>query len=594
VTSSHVRPQGLNTAPPGLAKSPTGIRKSPTGIKGFDELTGGGLPAGRPTLVTGGAGSGKTQFGLEFLVRGAENYDEPGVLLAFEESAEDLADNAASLGFDLPALTESGRLVVDAVRLDPAEIVTTGDFDLDGLFIRLAAAVQAVGAKRVVLDTIEVLFAALDNEAIVRAEFARLLRWLKDQGLTTVITGERGHEGQLTRFGIEEYVSDCVIVLDHRVRDELATRRLRVVKYRGSAHGTNEYPFLIRDRGLLVWPLTEVALTYPAATERVSLGVPDLDEMLGGGVYTGSTVLVSGSAGTGKTTLAAQAVDAACARGEKALFVSFEESPDQIVRNMRSVGIDLGRWVDAGLLRLWGERATAFGLEAHLDRLDQLLDETTPSLAVLDSVGSLTHVGAGAEVTSTIARELDLLKSRGITAMLTSLIHEREGESSAAAVSSLIDTWILLRNQESDGERNRLLFVIKSRGTAHSNQVREFRMSETGIHLLDVVVGPQGILTGSARARQVAETGAAAATRGADLERRRLAFDRQAAEVEAEIALLRERLEGRRAELESLAAETERDDSARTALQASIARQRERSRAGDADGPDTAGQGDRR
>lgn len=490
------------------------LAKSPTGIKGFDDLTGGGLPTGRPTLVTGGPGSGKTLFGLEFLVRGAEDHGEPGVLLAFEESADDLADNAASLGFDLPAMEAAGQLVVDAVQLDPSEIVTTGDFDLEGLFIRLRGAVEAVGAKRVVLDTIEVLFGALDNEAIVRAEFTRLLRWLKSQGLTTVITGERGHAGELTRFGIEEYVSDCVIVLDHRVRDELATRRLRVAKYRGSAHGTNEYPFLIRDSGLMVWPLTEVALTYSASTDRASLGVRSLDEMLDGGVYRGSTVLISGSAGTGKTTLAAQAVEAACARGEKALFVSFEESPGQIVRNMRSVGIELGRWIDAGLLTLWGERATAFGLEAHLDRVERLLDEVQPAVAVLDSVGSLSHAGAGPEVTSTIARELDMLKSRGITAVLTSLIHEGQGESSAAAMSSLIDTWVLLRNSESDGERTRLLFVIKSRGTAHSNRVREFRLSDDGIHLIDVVVGPDGVLTGSARLREIARSEAARAPAG--------------------------------------------------------------------------------
>jgi circadian clock protein KaiC len=488
---------------------PPGLAKSPTGIKGFDDLTGGGLPHGRPTLVAGGAGSGKTLFGLEFLVRGAVDFGEPGVLLAFEESGADLADNAASLGFDLPALEADGLLVVDAMQLDPSEIVTTGDFDLEGLFIRLGGAIRSIGAKRVVLDTIEVLFAALGNEAIVRAEFARLLRWLKAEGMTTVITGERGHEGQLTRFGIEEYVSDCVIVLDHRVRDELATRRLRVVKYRGSSHGTNEYPFLIRDSGLMVWPLTQMALTYDASTERVSLGVPQLDEMLAGGAYEGSTVLVSGSAGTGKTTLAAQAVAAACERGERALFVSFEESPGQIVRNMRSVGIDLGRWVDEGLLTLWGERATAFGLEAHLDRLEQLLDQVRPSVAVLDSVGSLTHVGGGAEVTATISRELDMLKTRGITAVLTSLIHEGQGESSAAAVSSLIDTWVLLRNAESDGERTRLLFVIKSRGTAHSNQVREFRLTDDGIELIDVVVGPHGVLTGSARLREIARSEAA-------------------------------------------------------------------------------------
>jgi circadian clock protein KaiC len=567
VTAPKDRPPGVPAARPGLVKVPTGIR-------GFDELTGGGLPAGRPTLVTGGAGSGKTLFGLEFLVRGAQELDEPGVLLAFEELAPDLADNAASLGFDLPALEAEGRLVVDAVHIDPTEIITTGDFDLDGLFIRLAAAVRAVGAKRVVLDTVEVLFAALDNEAIVRAEFSRLLRWLKSQGLTTVITGERGREGQLTRFGIEEYVTDCVIVLDHRVHDELATRRLRIVKYRGSAHGTNEYPFLIRSRGLMVWPLTEVALEYDASDERVSLGTPALDDMLAGGIYRGTTVLVSGTAGTGKTTLAALAVDAACARGEKALFVSFEESPHQIVRNMRSVGIDLARWIDAGLLQIWGERATAFGLEAHLDRIEQLMDEHGPTLAVLDSVGSLSHVGAGAEVTSTISRELDMLKTRGITAVVTSLNHGGQGESSSSAISSLIDTWVLLRNTESDGERNRLLFVIKSRGTAHSNQVREFRLTASGIELLEVVVGPQGILTGSARARQLAERDATAAGRTADLERQQRAFERRAAEVEAEIALLRERLAGQRAELDGLAAETARDDLARAAVQTSVARQR--------------------
>ena len=305
-------------------------------------------------------------------------------------------------------------------------------------------------------------------------------------------------------------MSDCVIVLDHRVREELATRRLRIVKYRGSSHGTNEYPFLIRDRGLMVWPLTSIALAYDASDERISLGSPQLDEMLGGGVYGESTVLISGSPGTGKTTMAAQAVAAACARGERALFVSFEESPGQIVRNMGSVGIDRQQWIDAGLLRLWGERATAFGLEAHLDGIEQLLDEVQPQVAVLDSVGSLSHVGPGAEVTSTIARELDMLKSRGITGVITSLIHEGQGDASASSISSLIDTWLVLRNVESDGERNRVLFVIKSRGTAHSNQVREFRLTDHGLELLDVVVGPQGVLTGSGRARYLAEQEGAA------------------------------------------------------------------------------------
>jgi circadian clock protein KaiC len=553
----------------------SGLAKAPTGIRGFDEITGGGLPRGRASLVTGGPGAGKTLFGLEFLVRGAQDFDEPGVLLAFEESAEELADDVASLGFDLAGLEAGGHLVVDACRVDATEFVTTGEFDLDGLFIRLSAAVQAVGARRVVLDTIEVLFGALDNEAVVRAEFSRLLRWLKDQGLTTLITGERGREGQLTRYGIEEYVSDCVIVLDHRMHDEIATRRLRIVKYRGSRHGTNEYPFLVTDRGLMIWPITSTRLTYPVSTERISLGVPRLDQMLTGGVHRGSTVLITGTAGTGKTTLAASAVDAACARGEPALFVSFEESPDQLVRNMRSVGIDLGRWVDAGLLRLWGQRATAFGLESHLAGIERLLDETTPGIAVLDAVGSLTHIGAHSEVTAAVAREVDMMKSRGITGVITSLTHERQGETSSVDASSLIDTWLLLRNVESDGERNRLLFVIKSRGTAHSNQVREFILTDHGAELLDVSVGPRGVLTGSARMTQVAEERAAEAERRGELERRQLNLARRSAEVEAQIALLREQLATETAELDRLVVEQSRGEDARAAARATLARRRQ-------------------
>jgi circadian clock protein KaiC len=393
--------------------------------------------------------------------------------------------------------------------------------------------------------------------------------------LTTLITGERGREGQLTRYGIEEYVSDCVIVLDHRMHDEIATRRLRIVKYRGSRHGTNEYPFLVTDRGLMIWPITSTQLTYPVSTDRVSLGVPRLDQMLTGGVHRGSTVLITGSAGTGKTTLAASAADAACARGEPALFVSFEESPDQLVRNMRSVGIDLGRWVDAGLLRLWGQRATAFGLESHLAGIERLLDETTPGIAVLDAVGSLTHIGAQSEVTAAVVREVDMMKSRGITGILTSLSHEGQAETSSVDASSLIDTWLLLRNVESDGERNRLLFVIKSRGTAHSNQVREFILTDHGAELLDVSVGPRGVLTGSARMTQVAEERAAEAERSNELERRQLNLTRRSAEVEAQIALLREQLATETAELDRLVVEQSRGEDARAAARTTLARRRQ-------------------
>lgn len=519
-----------------------GLAKAPTGIRGFDQVTDGGLPRGRPTLVTGASGSGKTLFGIEFLVRGAREFAEPGVLMTFEESATDVVENVSSLGFDLAQLEEDGLLVVDAVHVDSAEIVAAGTFDLDGVFIRLASAVDEVGAKRVVLDTIEVLFGVLGNEAIVRGELGRLFGWLKDRGLTAVVTGERGKEGQLTRFGIEEYVSDCVIVLDHRVSEEISTRRLRVAKYRGSEHGTNEYPFLITNTGFTVLPITSVGLSYGASSERLSTGMPQLDQMLGGGVYRGTTVMVTGGAGTGKTTLAAQMVDAACGRGERALLVSFEESPQQLIRNMGSVGLDLSRWVEAELLQVWSERATSFGLESHLVRLEQLLDDTEPTVVALDAMAS-PRAGSAYEVTAAVTRELDLIKARGITGIVTGLTHDVEVEASTVAVSSLVDTWLLVRNVESDGERNRLLFVIKSRGSEHSNQVREFVLTRHGAQLVEVDAGPQGVVTGSARVALETGRREAQVRRHEDLAQRRAELSRRSAEVDAQIAALRAQFE---------------------------------------------------
>ena len=400
-------------------------------------------------------------------------------------------------------LERDGLLAIDAFRLDPAEIIETGSFDLEGLFIRLAMAVESVGAKRVFLDTIELLFSALPNEAIIRGELGRLFRWLKERDLTVVISGERGREGDLTRFGIEEYVSDCVVTLDHRVDDQISTRRLRVVKYRGSLHGTNEFPFLITERGLVVVPITSVGLTYEASTERISTGMPRLDEMLAGGIYRGSSVMISGTAGTGKTSIGALMANASCERGEKALFFSFEESPEQLIRNMGSIGLDLRRWIDAGLLQVRAVRPTAFGFEEHLAMLHQLILEHEPELVVLDAVASLTLGGAQSATTSAISRDLDLLKRRGITGVMTTLTHGVAEESSEVDVSSLVDAWLLLRNDERNGERNRLLFVIKSRGSAHSNQVREFVLTDEGAELLDVYVGPNGVLTGSERVEQL-------------------------------------------------------------------------------------------
>jgi len=532
--------------PVGAAIGP-GLDRAPTGISGLDQITGGGLPRGRVTLIAGSAGAGKTLLGLQFLVAGARDYGEPGVLLTFEESAAKVADNVRSLGFDLDELQRDGLLAVLSFQVEPTEIVAAGEFDFEPLFVILDDAITRVGAKRVVLDTIEVLFGAFGADSIVRAELSRLARWLEERGVTAIVTGERG-EGTITRHGIEEYVSDCVIVLDHRVREEISTRRLRVVKYRGSAHGTNEYPFFISARGFVVLPITSITLDYGAPDERISTGIARLDHMLGGGIFRGSTVLVSGTAGTGKTSLGAHMANAACGRGERVLWVLFEESPAQVLRNMRSIGLDLRPWTDAGLLHIWPARPATLGLETHLALLVQLLDEVTPTVTVLDGIASFGDGVAASEVTSMLARKMDMLKARGITTLATAL---GNGDApSTLSVSSMVDTWLLLRNVESNGERNRLLFVLKSRGTAHSNQVREFVLTDHGAELVDVYVGAAGMLTGSARLAQQAAEREAQLRQADDLEHRRRELRRSISEHEAHFAAVQDQIAAERAELD--------------------------------------------
>jgi circadian clock protein KaiC len=517
------------------------LAKTPTGIKGLDEITEGGLPKGRSTLVTGGAGCGKTLFGMEFLVRGARDYGEPGVFMAFEENAEELTENVGSLGFDLREMIERKQLLIDAVHIQRNEIEETGEYDLEGLFVRLNHAIETIGAKRVVMDTIEVLFASL-SASILRTELRRLFHWLKSKGVTAVITAERG-DGTLTRQGLEEYISDCVILLDHRIHDQVLTRRLRVVKYRGSSHGTNEYPFLIDGRGIAVLPITSLSLNHPASTDRVSTGVPSLDAMLGGGkgYYRGSSVLVSGTAGAGKSSLAAHFIDAACARGERALYLALEESPSQIVRNMRSIGIDLERWSKSGRLSFHAARPTVYGLEMHLAIIHRLIDETKPKVLVVDPVTNLNAIGSDLEVKSAFTRLIDLLKTRGITAVFTSLTDDSaHAEQSEIGISSLMDTWILLRNLEHNGERNRGLYVLKSRGMAHSNQIREFVLTGQGVDLINVYTGAGGVLTGTARVVQEARENAEALRRHAEIARRRRDLAHRRAALEARLRAERE------------------------------------------------------
>lgn len=516
------------------------LPKSPTGIEGFDQITDGGLPAGRPTLVCGPPGAGKSLFALQFLVNGATRYAEPGVFLTFEEKRDDLVANVGSLGFDLDGLERGGQLMLDALPLRPGT-VQTGEFNLEALKVRLAYAVEKVGAKRVAIDSVEALFAAFARPDLIRSELQGLFLWLKDQQLTTVITGESG-VGMLTRHGIEEYLSDCVVVLDHRVERDVVTRRMRVLKYRGSSHGLNEYPFLVGPGGVEVLPITSLGLDQPANFERVSTGVPELDEMLGGqGVFRGCGVLISGTSGTGKTTIAANFAAAACARGEKVLFFSFEESQAEIERNMASVGLDVTGWVAAGLWQFHCERPTTIGLEDHLVRIQRLVAEFHPTLVILDPVSSLARGGPSSDVSAMLMRQIYYLKKDGITAVMT-VLHEESGlEQYNQNISSLVDTWIQVVTMDAVGERNRGLYVLKSRGTAHSNQVREFLLSHDGVSLVPVVVGPDGVLTGSARlaaegADQAAdlELSHESADLVGDLERRRASMSAKVAAMQAE------------------------------------------------------------
>ena len=516
------------------------LPKTPTGIQGFDEITAGGLPKGRPTLICGGAGCGKTLFGIEFLVRGATQFNEPGVFMSFEETNEELTTNVASLGFDLNDLVKNKKIALDHVHIERSEIEETGEYDLEALFIRLGYAIDSLGAKRVVLDTIESLFAGLPNQLILRAELRRLFRWLKDKGVTAIITGERGDE-TLTRQGLEEYVSDCVIMLDHRVTEQTSTRRLRVVKYRGSTHGTNEYPFLIDETGFSVLPVTSLGLEHIVSNERISSGIKALDEMLEGkGYYRGSTVLVSGTAGIGKTSIAAHFAEAACKRGERVLYFCFEESPNQLMRNMLSIGIKLEPWVRKGMLRFQAIRPTLYGLEMHLAVTHKFVNEFKPDIVILDPINTFVTGDKEFEVKTLLMRIVDFLKVNQITALFTSLTSsECRMESSDVGISSLIDTWLLLRDIELNGERNRGMYVLKSRGMANSNQIREFVLTNHGVELRDVYIGASGVLTGSARITQEALENSKVLKRKHEIESKKREIARKRGDMESKIATMR-------------------------------------------------------
>jgi len=534
------------------------LQKTPTGITGLDEITNGGLPKGRPTLICGGPGSGKTVFSIEFIVKGAMEFNEPGVFVAFEEKSEELAVNVASLGFDLNELIADKKIKIDHVQIYKSEIEETGEYDLDGLFIRLGYAIDSIGAKRIVLDTIENLFSGLTNHAILRAELRRLFTWLKEKGVTAVITGERG-EGKLTMQGLEEYVSDCVILLDHRIQNQISTRRLRIIKYRGSVHGTNEYPFLIDEDGVSVLPVTSLLLENEVSSQRISSGIPSLDEMLGGkGFFRGSSILISGTAGCGKTSIAACFTNAACLRKERCLFLAFEESTPQIIRNMRSINIDFAQHVKSGLLKFSASRPTLHGLEMHLVVIYKLIRQFKPKVVILDPITNLVTVGDPGEVKSILIRLIDFLQNEQITVMFTALTLNGNHQSQIDEdVSSVVDTWISLRDIEYNGERNHTLYILKSRGMKNSNQVREFLISNEGIQIGEVALGPKGVLIGSAKKAYELEKATNEAIREQKLKRKNKEIEIKKAILEEKILSLRAEFELAKNELNSI--DTERE-----------------------------------
>jgi len=542
-------PQGINKKNTGTH---TPLQKTLTGIGGFDDITDGGLPTARPTLVCGGAGSGKTLFSMEFIVRGATLFNEPGVFVTFEEKAEELASNVSSLGFDLNKLVATNKLRIDYVHIDRSEIDETGEYDLDGLFVRIGHAIDTIGAKRVVLDTIENLFLGLENKGILRAELRRLFQWLKDKKVTAVITGEKG-EGTLTREGLEEYVSDCVILLDNRVVNQISTRRLRIIKYRGSVHGSNEYPFLIDEDGISVLPVTSLRLNAKASTERISTGVPGLDKMMDGkGIYKGSSMLISGTSGTGKTSIAASFATECCKRNERCIYFAFEESPEQITRNMQSIGMDMEKYVKKGLLKFQAARPTMYGLEMHLVVIYKLIKQFKPHCVVIDPITNLITVGSSSEIQSVLTRLIDFLQTQQTSAVFTALTpYNILKEQTDETISSLVDAWIQVRDIEMNGERNRALYIMKSRGMNHSNQVREFLISSRGLYLQDVYLGPEGVLTGSAREAHMLQKRTEEILQKHSLSKNEKAIERKNQELQLKIKGLNSEFDAIREELKN-------------------------------------------
>jgi circadian clock protein KaiC len=503
------------TTPPSNAGVPASdsaeesLSKHPiaTGIDGLDFVLQGGLPAGRPTLLRGAAGTGKTVIALTFLCEGIAAGDS-GVLVTFDESPEALLEHAEGFGFPARRHRTEGRLRILDMRPDRNEVQVGDTIELTAVLARIGHALDSTGASRLVVDAIDAMEAGFANSQSLRTELARVFDWIRDRGVTSLITtGE--HAEFSARYGLEDYIADCVIALKQEVKHRVMTRVLRVVKRRGRGHGTNEYPFLLDTDGLFLVPVTGSVLGAPVSEQLLSTGIPGLDAMLGGqGIYQGSTVLLSGQAGTGKTSIACSLTQAACAAGIPVLYLSFEESVAELTRNQRSLGIDIGRYLaddDRGTLVMLPIRAVELGLEEHLMRAMHLVKRHRPALVVLDPVSSLAGRGDEPGAKEILLRLLHLIKEEGITVVATELLSDDSQGVSHLDVSSMIDVWIKLRRHEHNGEMNRLIYVVKARGLPISDQVKEFRITSTGLRIEDPYIGEGGIVYGTARLARQAE-----------------------------------------------------------------------------------------
>ena len=526
-----------------------------TGVKGLDDVLGGGIPQGHAMLLVGKPGTGKSILSMEYLLHGIELHKENGVYISFEESEKQIISNAASFGWKFEEMVKKNKLAISYIDMQPEQMRTVGDYDLSALILRVKGAIKKVNARRVVIDGINNLLSTFDDERIIRSDLLRLIREIKEVNATIFITGERGHDSW-SKMGFEEYLADGLMHLDNRTDGNYQTREIQVVKCRGINHYTGKSPFIINSEGMSIRPLITADFDYKVLKSRVSTGIADIDNMLGGkGLYRGSTVYITGPSGAGKTSISSSFANGACSRGERALFLAFEESSDQIIRNMKSIGLSLDKWVNEKLLYFYTARATTNSLEGHLDNIMTMVREVEPTCVVLDPISAFRPIANENETKLMLIRLNDYLRARKITTVFTALSSDGEySEHADVQLSSIADTWIVVRIMDYKGERNNVMQLMKSRGMSHSRQMKEMYFTGNGLKLQNVYQGPEGVLTGAARIGQEKYEKLKEARNVIEIDKNRKKIERKKSLLEASIEALKHEYEE---ELEALHAAIE-------------------------------------